>query len=54
MTHGGKTVILGAFATAEEAALHVARSPEGRAAAQKEMKDAAAGSGSQHKRRRKK
>ena len=35
MTRGGKTAILGAFATAEEAALHVARSPEGRAAAQK-------------------
>ena len=46
---GGKKVALGGFATAEEAALHVARSPEGRAAAQKE---AAAGSGSQPKRRR--
>ena len=30
---GGKQVYLGYFATAEEAALHVARSPEGRAAA---------------------
>ena len=30
---GGKTVYLGSFATAEEAALCVARSPEGRAAA---------------------
>jgi hypothetical protein len=29
---GGKKVFLGYFATAEEAALHVARSPEGRAA----------------------
>ena len=51
VSRAGKAVSLGAFATAEEAALHVARSPEGRAAAQK---DAAAGSGSQHKRRRKK
>ena len=32
---GGKTVILGSFATAEEAALCIARSPEGQAAAQK-------------------
>ena len=32
---GGKIVSLGSFATAEEAALCVARSPEGRAAAQK-------------------
>ena len=32
---GGKNVYLGIFATAEEAALCVARSPEGRAAAQK-------------------
>ena len=32
---GGKDVRLGSFATAEEAALRVARSPEGRAAAQK-------------------
>ena len=32
---GGKTVHLGCFATAEEAALCVARSPEGQAAAQK-------------------
>jgi hypothetical protein len=30
---GGKIVYLGSFATAEEAALHVAQSPEGRAAA---------------------
>ena len=30
---GGKTVCLGCFATAEEAALCIARSPEGRAAA---------------------
>ena len=33
--HGGKMVTLGSFATAEEAALCVARSPEGQAAAQK-------------------
>jgi hypothetical protein len=33
VTRGGKQVSLGNFATAEEAALHVARSPEGRAAA---------------------
>ena len=33
--HGGKLVHLGMFATAEEAALCIARSPEGRAAAQK-------------------
>ena len=32
---GGKTESLGNFATAEEAALHVARSPEGQAAARK-------------------
>ena len=32
---GGKKVYLGSFATAEEAALCVARSPEGQAAAQK-------------------
>ena len=32
---GGKNVYLGIFATAEEAALCIARSPEGRAAAQK-------------------
>ena len=32
---GGKKVSLGIFATAEEAALCIARSPEGRAAAQK-------------------
>ena len=31
----GKTVSLGYFATAEEAALHVARSPEGQAAAKR-------------------
>ena len=31
--HGGKLVYLGSFATAEEAALCVARTPEGRAAA---------------------
>ena len=33
MNRGGKNVYLGSFATAEEAALCVARSPEGRAAA---------------------
>ena len=33
VTRGGKRVSLGSFATAEEAALCVARSPEGRAAA---------------------
>jgi len=33
VTRGGKTVYLGTFATAEEAALGVARSPEGRAVA---------------------
>jgi len=33
VTRGGKIVHLGRFATAEEAALSVARSPEGRAAA---------------------
>ena len=33
LRRGGKTVYLGSFATAEEAALCVARSPEGRAAA---------------------
>ena len=32
---GGKKVSLGSFATAEEAALCIARSPEGRAAAQR-------------------
>ena len=32
---GGKTVHLGGFATAEEAALCVARSPEGQAAAER-------------------
>ena len=32
---GGKNVSLGSFATAEEAALCIARSPEGQAAAQK-------------------
>ena len=35
VTRGGKTVSMGSFATAEEASLHVARSPEGRAAAQR-------------------
>ena len=35
MRRGGKKVSLGCFATAEEAALHVARSPEGQAAVQK-------------------
>ena len=35
LKRGGKTVNLGRFATAEEAALCVARSPEGRAAAQR-------------------
>eukprot|EP00964_Phaeocystis_antarctica_P051802 scaffold30250_cov50-Phaeocystis_antarctica.AAC.2 len=35
VTRGGKTVSLGCFTTAEEAALHVARSPEGQAAAQR-------------------
>eukprot|EP00964_Phaeocystis_antarctica_P114398 scaffold78373_cov53-Phaeocystis_antarctica.AAC.1 len=33
VSHGGKQVYLGYFATAEEAALCVARSPEGQAAA---------------------
>ena len=35
LKHGGKQVYLGSFATAEEAALCVARTPEGQAAAQK-------------------
>ena len=35
VTRGGKTVYLGSFATAEEAALCVTRSPEGQAAAQR-------------------
>ena len=35
VTRGGKRVSLGSFATAEEAALCVARSPKGQAAAQK-------------------
>ena len=35
VSRGGKTVSLGSFATAEEAALCVARSPEGRAAAER-------------------
>ena len=35
LRRGGKKVNLGSFATAEEAALCVARSPEGQAAAQK-------------------
>ena len=39
---GGKSVCLGSFATAEEAALCVARSPEGREAAKKAAKKAAA------------
>ena len=34
-TRGGNLVHLGMFATAEEAALHVARTPEGRAAAKR-------------------
>jgi len=35
VTHGGKLVHLGSFVTAEEAALCVARSPEGQAAAER-------------------
>ena len=35
LKHGGKRVHLGTFATAEEAALCVARSPEGQAAVEK-------------------
>eukprot|EP00964_Phaeocystis_antarctica_P124042 scaffold87722_cov54-Phaeocystis_antarctica.AAC.2 len=35
VSRGGRTVSLGSFATAEEAALCVARSPEGRAAAER-------------------
>ena len=35
VSRGGKQVHLGSFATAEEAALHIAWSPEGRAASQK-------------------
>ena len=35
LRRGGKDVTLGSFATAEEAALCVARSPEGRAAAER-------------------
>ena len=35
VTRGGKKVHLGNFATAEEAALRVARSPEGQAAAKR-------------------
>ena len=35
VSRGGKVVSLGRFATAEEAALCVARSPEGQAAAQR-------------------
>ena len=35
VTRGGKTVSLGSFATAEKAALCVARSPEGQAAAER-------------------
>ena len=34
VTRDGKKAHLGCFATAEEAALHVARTPEGKAAAQ--------------------
>ena len=41
VTRGGKSVHLGSFATAEEAALSVARSPEGRAAAAAAQKTAA-------------
>ena len=37
VTRGGKQVHLGMFATAEEAALCVARTPEGRAAAAKRL-----------------
>ena len=43
VSRGGKTVSLGCFATAEEAALCIARTPEGRAAA----KRAAASEGGQ-------
>ena len=35
VTRGGKVVYLGIFSTAEEAALCIARSPEGRAAAKR-------------------
>ena len=35
VSRGGKTVSLGSFATAEEAALCVARTPEGQAAAER-------------------
>ena len=35
VSRGGKTVTLGSFATAEEAALCIARSPEGQAAAER-------------------
>ena len=35
VSRGGEKVHLGSFATAEEAALHVARSPEGQAAAKR-------------------
>ena len=35
VSRGGKMVHLGSFATAEEAALHVARTPEGKAAAER-------------------
>ena len=35
VNRGGKTVSLGTFATAEEAALCIARSPEGRSAAER-------------------
>ena len=42
VSHGGKQVHLGSFVTAEEAALCVARSPEGQAAAKKAAATAAA------------
>ena len=41
MRRGGRRVSLGYFATAEEAALHVARSPEGRKAAERAASAAA-------------
>ena len=42
VTRGGKAVYLGGFATAEEAALCVARTPEGQAAAKRPKRPAAA------------
>ena len=42
MTRGGNKVYLGSFATAEEAALCVARSPEGQAAAAERAAERAA------------